>query len=311
MSRLRAEGGFSLVESLMVSVLMVVVMGASLSIFSGMERSSARTREATDLQARARDAIDRVARDMRNLATPTTALPIAINKASATDVILIAVGDSMPAGSSNTRNLKRVRYCLDTTTRVLWSQTQTWTTAGSPTGTNPPPHASCPNGSGWNTTTPIATGVVGTSVFSFDRSLPSNPTLSTSPAANDVLSSIRTVTTTLSVDGDLTRPPAASTLSSAVVLRNQNKAPTAMFDVKLLGNNHAYLFATGSSDPEGQALSYEWYSGNPAAGGTRIPNCPGAVCDYAPPSGTYSYYLRAVDASGLTADAGPKTLVVP
>ena len=45
MTRLRGEDGFTLVEVLIVSVLMLVVLGATLTTFNTFQRTSARQRE--------------------------------------------------------------------------------------------------------------------------------------------------------------------------------------------------------------------------------------------------------------------------
>ena len=49
-------------------------------------------------------------------------------------VAFLTVGGTRPAGSANARNLQRARYCLNTESRILWFQTQTWTSAASATG---------------------------------------------------------------------------------------------------------------------------------------------------------------------------------
>jgi hypothetical protein len=63
------------------------------------------------------------------------------------------------------------------------------------------------------------------------------------------------------VDADTTRPPAATQLTSGVILRNQNRAPVAKFAYTLLNPVTCALQLNGSTsqDPESKALQYEWY----------------------------------------------------
>ena len=119
MSRLRDERGLTLIEVLLASVLSLLVMGASLAAFDGLQGSHKLTQSANDAQDSARQQTDRLARELRNLASPSqltsdlSAQPQAVDVASAYDFVFRVVGDVKPATSLNAGNVKRIRYCLN------------------------------------------------------------------------------------------------------------------------------------------------------------------------------------------------------
>jgi hypothetical protein len=77
----------------------------------------------------------------------------------------------------------------------------------------------------------------------------------------------------------VTKPPAALGLATGVFLRNQNRAPSAVFPVPTKTGTLKYRFnATASTDPEGNALNYYWYQG-------AAPTCP-LPSGFADPAGT-------------------------
>ena len=155
MSRLRDERGLTLIEVLLASVLSLIVMGASLAAFDGLQGAHKLTQAANDAQDGARQQTDRLARELRNLASPSqltsdlSAQPQAVDLASGYDFVFRVVADAKPPTSLNAGNVKRVRYCLNNANpskEVLWRQTQTWTTAATPAL---PSTAACP-GTGWD-----------------------------------------------------------------------------------------------------------------------------------------------------------------
>jgi type II secretory pathway component PulJ len=267
MSRLREERGLTLIEVLLASVLSMLVMGASLAAFDGLQGSHKLTQKANDAQDTARQQTDRLARELRNLASPSqltsdlSAQPQAVDVANAYDFVFRVVGDVKPAASLNAGNVKRIRYCLNNANpskEVLWRQTQTWTTAATPAL---PSTAACP-GTGWDAGSDVQyiSNLVNRyngqnrAVFSFN--------------STDILR-ISKVRTSLVVDTDPLRRPAETRLSSGVFLRNQNRIPAASFSATVTADKRLILNGSGSEDPEGMPLKYQWYVDAP----TPLPSC--------------------------------------
>ena len=286
-ARLRAaaadERGFTLTELLVAMVLMVIVVGATLTIFNDAERLNRVSQQQNEAQDLARTAIDRMARELRNQATPTKELPVAVLKASPFDIVFIAVGTTKPAGSANARNLQRVRYCLNTTTGVLWSQTRTWTTAVPPTDV--PDTASCPGGTGWTVNQILVDRVANGT----------RPLWTFGPAGVATLGEIRRVESAVWIDANPNARPAETRLGTTVLLRNQNRPPTASFIAKRAGDNSLLLFGGASTDPEGQSLFYKW-----TVDGV-VTSCTTSNCDVKSTAGTKTVSLEVSDPSDLAA----------
>ena len=290
------EAGFTLIELIITMTITLVILSATLTTFNAFERNAKRNDQQNAAQDLARAGVDRIARDLRNHATPTNELPIAIEKADGNDIEMLTVGARQTAASTNTRNLERVRYCLNPADRTIWRQRQSYT--GNPPAT-PPGMTACP-GAGWSQTTAVAEGVVnnaGRPVFCF----PPTP-CGTAPASTTTITSVGV---TLYVDVN-DAPPKETKLTTVVALRNQNRHPTAHFEATAIGARHVLLVASASEDPEGQALTYKWFDG-----ATEITKCVGQVCEYrAPAAGSRSFTLKVSDPSDLEAVDGPKTVAV-
>ena len=122
------ERGFTMVE-----MLISVVFGAVLTllqVFLGDNQTDiARNAE----QDSARSAIDRMSRQLRNVAAPASGAIGALEVAGPYQMIFQTVSSLPPPnGSQNALNQMRVRYCLNTgvpSNETLYMQTQTWTTA--------------------------------------------------------------------------------------------------------------------------------------------------------------------------------------
>jgi type II secretory pathway component PulJ len=267
MARLRDERGLTLIEVLLTMTLSLLVMSASLAAFDGLQGNHRLTQKANEAQDSARQQTDRFARELRNLASPSqltsdlSAQPQAVDVATGYDFVFRIVGDVRPAGSLNIGNVMRVRYCLNNTNparEVIWRQTQTWTTAATPAL---PSTAACP-GTGWdaNSNSQYITNVVNRyngrnrGVFSFN--------------STDVLR-ISKVRTSLYIDTDPTKIPLETRLSSGVFLRNQNRVPAASFSATVTADKRLILNGSGSEDPEGMPLKYQWYVDPP----TPLPDC--------------------------------------
>jgi prepilin-type N-terminal cleavage/methylation domain-containing protein len=242
MNTMRRQDGFTLVEVLIVCVLMLVVLGASLTTFESFQQNVSVNQKQNEAQDGARNAMDLMARDLRNLASPTTDEPLALDLKADQQIVFQSEGRDMPAASLNVVNTNRVRYCVSPT-GDLYRQLQTWTTATFPAM---PATTACP-GTGWTTTKLVAQNVVNSArpIFYYN--------------ASDV-ADVTEVSTTLYLDVNPGRPPTESTLQSSVYLRNQNRKPTAVFSLALANGGTALIMnASESTDPEEKPLTFTWY----------------------------------------------------
>jgi type II secretory pathway component PulJ len=308
-SRAQAEeGGFTLVEVLVASTIMIVVLGATLGALATFQRSSndLMTRnQASDL---ARQAVDLVARDLRNATSPSMQQPTAIARAEAYDVIFQSVDPAGSPSETNTANVRWIRYCLDRSTptkATLWTMANeaASTPAASPTTT-----ACGPSASGWSTPRAVASDIVNVAngqerpVFAFGPNVANASGTVVGANYNDV----REVRISLWVDPDTTRLPRETQLATAVDLRNQNAKPTASFTVTKVGGRRLVLNASMSTDPESEQLSFDWYDG-----ATKIGE--GVTMEYAVPgtgTTTAQITLKAYDPAQLSSTAGPQGVTV-
>jgi len=293
LSRLRDEGGFSLVEVLASMGIMVVILAATLAALDTSARTTQATAAQNDAQDGLRTAVDRIARELRSAASPgLQAAPV--SRAQGNDLVFLMV-DPVTAGSgSNTAGLRRVRYCLDDAQpdrARLVRQVETWSTATPPAL---PGASGCPDNA-YGSSTVLVDRVVNNSA---GRSRPVFTYDSADPA------SVQSVNVELFSDMDTATGPGESRLATAIFLRNENRPPTADFAPSDQGNRHLLLNGSSSVDPDGDTLTYDWYSG-----GTRIGG--GPLLDWtAPAGGSYSITLTVTDPSGLTHTAGPRTVPI-
>jgi prepilin-type N-terminal cleavage/methylation domain-containing protein len=268
----REESGFTLIEMLVAATLLVVVLTATVRPLNAYERTARDNRAQNDAQARARVTLDRMARELRNIAGSTQF----VEQAGASDLVFQTVDPLTAPSGTNSMNVERVRYCLNTSTQVLWRQTQTWTTAAPP---SVPSSTSCPS-SAWTTQAITADQVTNGSraVFTY----------------NDTdLTSITLIHSNLYIDVSSNLRPPESLLASGVYLRNQNKAPSASFTATATGNKHVQLNGSGSSDPEGGSLTFKWFDGSTQIG-------TGQTCDcVALATGNRTIMVEVSDPSGI------------
>lgn len=270
------RGEMSLTGVLTACVLLVVVLGASLGMFEGFIAKASDATRRTDSEDRARAAVDRVTRDLRNLSSPTADQPQAVDVAGPSDLVFKTVNPTGPASVDNPTNTKRVRVCLDPRGR-LQQQTQTWTIGGTPAV---PSLAGCPAATGWTRTTIIASNVVNGTVpvFTYDSS---------------VLTDISQLHLELLIDDDAQTSPPATRLSTGVFLRNQNRRPTATFTASRIQGGFV-LNGSASSDPEGDTLQYTWKDGATQIGTGITFTWTGVA------TGSHSLTLTVSDPTGLT-----------
>jgi type II secretory pathway pseudopilin PulG len=245
----------TIVELLLVLTLSTSVLGATLSIFTQFERDNRTNQLQNESQDQARRAQTTLARELRNLASPSTDVPRAVDVAQPYDLVFETVDPTKAAGSQNERNIKRVRYCLGDSSgdrATLWMQAQTWTAPSTPAV---PSTTSCPS-SAWPDLAGTSTNrrAMAEDVVSREKNV---PIFTYNSPQTESISSVRSE---LFVDVNPGKQPLETRLASGVFLRNQNQAPTASFSATDTGTGHRVLLnGSASEDPEGNSLvQYIW-----------------------------------------------------
>jgi type II secretory pathway pseudopilin PulG len=303
MSRLRDQAGMTLVELMVSALLSLLILGATLMVIDAVWRNDRRAQIVNDQQQSVRVSLDQMARQLRNLASPTVltsipgTLPRSVERNLPNDLIFQDVAATKPTGSANSANVRRVRYCLevppvDPANATLWMQTQTWDTAIAPAM---PADDKCP-GDGWPSKTVVAQNLT--------NALPSpaRPVFSYSGDAgvitatdSDSRADIDRIGAHLFLRAPVKNPPAESELMTSVFLRNQNREPRAKFTLTVLNPTTGTIQLNGSAsqDPEGRPLEYVWNIDgvdNPAKG---------ILVQLNLTAGAHTIYLKAIDPAGL------------
>lgn len=265
-ARLKCQRGFSMVEVLLVSVLFLVVLTATLTSMANFERVN-RTTERTEEQVEStRRAVDRGARQLRNLASRPSTGAATIARALPHDFVFQT---SDPARTW-------VRMC---TAPVSTGHAQLWMLS-SPTPVAPTTQ-SCPGTTtDWPRQELVADKITNRlpgrdeAMFTYGRTcLPGAP----ATCATD-LTSITAVNMEMLLDDDLTRKPAEVRVATGVFLRNQNERPVARFAARPSAMPRTVLLnGSASIDPEGRTLRYYWF---------RTDNYVAFQCGTAPKDGT-------------------------
>ena len=289
------RGEMGLMQLLIAITIFLAVLGATLVTFQSFDQLSRRNVDRTAAQDSARTSVDRLVRDLRNLASPTIAQPQAVDKATAFDLIFQTVDSVGPNSGANAANVKRVRWCLDQSNPAnerLYVQDQKWVSLASPAV---PSTASCP-GSGWGSTTTLAANITNTyngqnrPLFSYDST---------------TLTAIREIHVDLYSDLDPVHTPSETRMTSGVFLRNQNAAPVAAFDYALNGSTAIVLNGSQSYDPEGDALQYSWLDNGVKQGS-------GVTFSYPVTSNSnHSIQLQVFDPAGLQGSSSTVSIHVP
>lgn len=294
------QSGISLPELLLSMILMLIVLGATLTTFTNFESDSARAAARNESQDAVRRNVGQIARELRNLASPNATVPQAVERAQPADLVFQTVDPVWPGGATqNAGNVRRMRYCLEGDAPArMWMQWQTWLDSTPPAV---PADTACP-GAGWTGQRVVAQGVTNGSRAVF--------TYNAAQAA-----AISAVNVALLVDMDPLRPPGETRLRSGAFLRNQNRAPTAAFVPTVATGGKVTLNGSASSDPEGQPLTYVWMEGvsdgvdgNVGPGERKLGagitcECP-TNADAFPTQrlapGTYKVWLEVTDPGGLS-----------
>jgi prepilin-type N-terminal cleavage/methylation domain-containing protein len=256
--RMRDERGFSLVELMIAMTLMLLVIGATLTVFATMERKSRDNQRVNDSERTARVAVDVLAKRLRNLASPQSAgaAPQALERANANDVMFRTVDSTGTPPAGNLENLERYRYCLSTGGRIYAERqpAASFTSA-------PPTTTGCGTSDGWpGTRAVVAQNVTNGARAVFKYQVSPTPgtyseqsTVTQANFPNDIAIRVE-----LFVDPDTAHPPGEVTLNTRVFLRNQNRPPTATFSASYSGSFGVTFNASDSADPENNPLYYQW-----------------------------------------------------
>jgi type II secretory pathway pseudopilin PulG len=286
------ERGMTLVEMLMTCILSIVVLGATLSAVETFERNTRTNERVNEAQDGARTALDRMARDLRNLASPIQESPDAVDRAQAFDLMFQSEGNTI-AGGLNARNTERVRFCVDPNGN-LYRQIETWQTAVPPAA---PAEVKCPGdlkgeGGVWVSESVMASNIVNGAdrpIFTYNAA---------------TVKDITEVSTTLWIDvNPVGVKPPETTLQSSVFLRNQNRKPAASFSWDAV-NGSLVLNASETTDPEEKSMLYTWF-----IDGSTCAGCTGILLTKPVSAGPHT--VKLVVSDGVLTDDETKTVCVP
>lgn len=298
MMRLRQEHGFTLMEMLVAMVLSAAVFGAALSVLDVFQRNNRFDQLRNETQDNARNAMDLASRQIRNVAAPSSGSPGALLVTKNYSMIFdtIESGTSFAWGA-NASHTMMVRYCLNNTVNtneVLWMQTKRWNTAAGPS--EPPTPVGCPDLSGyWESNRQLVehvTNRIGGQL---------RPVFIYSAAVAPQTASLEV---NLYLDLNPGKAPGETQLTTGIGLRNANRPPVAAFTVTKINGGFVRLDASGSSDPDGLALSYKWWRDGVALETTA------QVFERAETNGSHTYELAVTDPGGLT-ERAKETVTVP
>jgi len=306
------QAGFTLIEVLVAMSLSLVIFGVTVSVFGSLLRQDSVAIEHNEAQEGARLAMDRMARQLRNLASPNALTnvkenrPRAVERATAFDLVARVVDDGpLPPGSQNSTNIMRARWCLDTSVAGngrIWHQVQRWKTSLPP---GVPGDTACPGSGAWDTTTLQTSNVVNVTGPSVIRPLFSYD--------SGNIEKVTRVHADVFVDPTPLRSPVEARVSSGVTLRNQNQYPAAAFTMTVIGTSGTSkivrLDGSASSDAESQPLKYCWFVDPPSPAPACAPEDPAWVrpASYRDQgvvatvnlSGTHKVVLTVEDPAGL------------
>jgi prepilin-type N-terminal cleavage/methylation domain-containing protein len=312
MTRAGQQHGFTLIELLVVMAIATVVFGATLTALDAFQSNDRLDQLRNEAQDSARNAIDRLARDFRNVAAPRSVpeVPGALEQAGPYSLTFQTIdASSQVVKGKNTTGAMRVRYCLqkegtvevsgksikaEPRNEILWRQVKKWETEGAPTV---PSATACPDltAGDWESSAQLVRYITN------ENGGQNRPLFVYGPKGATEVSQIISVEPTLYIDVNPGHPhPGETQLTSAISLRNANRQPIAAFTWKQESLKRLLLNASGSEDPNGLALSYKWTD---TFGGTEktLPSTAQVWETEELQAGTHTIALEVADPGGLTA----------
>lgn len=293
MSRLQSENGFTLIELLVTMVITTIVFGATLSVLDVFQRDNVVDQKRSEVQDNARNAIDRIARQLRNVAAPSAGSPGALLTTKNYSMIFDTIGTASEyAWGENKSHTMMVRYCLNNSNpenEVLWMQTLRWSTK---TGPETPSPSGCPDlGGFWESNSQVVQHVTNR----IDAEV--RPMFKYSAATAPQTASVE-VDMFLNLTPGHAPPtgaahPGETQLTTGIGLRNANRPPIVEFTVTRISPKFVRLDASASYDPDGLALTYEW-----KVDGARLAST-AQVTEVEESVGSHTYQLEVVDPGGL------------
>jgi prepilin-type N-terminal cleavage/methylation domain-containing protein len=311
----RGQAGFTLMEVLVTMVITMIVFGATLTLLDVFQRDNRISLLRNETQDNARNAVDRLARDLRNVAAPKSIpeLPGALESAEAYALVFQSISaDSTYEWGENASHASRVRYCLDNSNpsnELLWRQSKRWKESRAPTL---PTVTTCPDltAGDYETSTRLAEQVTNRiggqsrALFTYGpgsapataeiNSIEVNAYLDLHPGERQVCGTNHAESCT------------ETQLTSGISLRNANRQPTAFFTATQLGSErHVYLNASESKDPQGLALAYKWWDSGTLLNTTAQQYETGKLEE----KSTHTFKLEVTDPGGLSSTY-EQTLVI-
>jgi prepilin-type N-terminal cleavage/methylation domain-containing protein len=256
MTLIRAQQGFTLIELLVTMAIATIVFGATLSVLDVFQKDNRLDQQRLETQDNARNAIDRLARELRNVAAPSPSYLGALEVAEPNSLTFETIDSTHVWGGKNTANAIRVRYCLDDTkpsNEIVWRQMTGWEKDEAP---KLPTSKTCPDliASDWTTNTQLVQHVTNR-IGGQTR-----PLFTYGPTGVSEVSKIVSVEPTMYLDLNPGSRPGETQLTSSVSLRNANRQPIAAFTAVERGKGQIILNASESNDPGGLALTYKWWN---------------------------------------------------
>lgn len=277
-----------LTELLIACVMTVAVLGTAVGVFAKFANEQSRTERQGRAEDAARQALDRISGDLRSAMSDGTSGTQPIEVHTSTNLVYLAPSASASL-TNNPRGLVHIRYCLDTTdttNEVLWYQNVGYDSQTRPT---PPTGTTCPLPS---YTTSIA-------VASFIVNQIQSPVQAFFTTPTDSSGNVTDVYMRAFVDTDPTKQPAATDLQSSVTLRNLNHPPAAALACQALSNGHTLCDASGSSDADGQSLSFSWRMDGTALASTAYTLDQSGLVS----KSSHTFQVTVTDPSGLGSSA--------
>ena len=312
MRSLADEAGFTLMEMLVGMVMSLVIFAAGLTLLDTFQHQNQLDEQRIVVQDSGRTTIDRMTRQLRNVAAESPTSAGAFERSGPNDLVFQTVQpNGTPYGGANATNQMRVRYCLDSSTPsngTLYMQTQTWTTAAGPSVPSDNGACPAPTSSGWQTTTVVVTNVTNGIV---NQSRPVTPVFTYAPLGSTLPAQINFVDVDLFLNTNPANPhPGETEMKSGIFLRNSFASPIASFTVDQT-TAEVKLDASASSDPNGQALRFQW-----SLNGTVVTTATGQQWDAGPrdsstfPAGSSQTFKLTVTSTGGLSATSSQTVTI-